>query len=229
MGVRKHNEQLRCCPFHGQDVTLELSATNLPGRAASMIDGVHQKAKVEARKRLADEEVATKALTRGSGSGSALSSSSSVSPSATFDPIDLAVFDDAVALSLELSKERLEAELTRLGLRKGGSVVQKAERLMLTKGLNGDLSSLPAKVKAAPGSSVAHPTDKTETLGEQARHPNLTPSYFEEMKYAGGKRKATQGPLYPGLERAPGQKSLPVYHQKRNPFNKKTKSLHDLL
>jgi len=61
-------------------------------------------------------------------------------------PIDLTSYNDATELEA-LGLEALKGELARLGLKIGGTLKQRAERLWATKGLTSDL--FPSSIKAS--------------------------------------------------------------------------------
>lgn len=69
--------------------------------------------------------------------------------------IDLAKYDSVDALQKDVETDTLKAELTRLGLKCGGTPNDRAKRLWMTKGK--DPSEWPAKIKAK-GASVANAT-----------------------------------------------------------------------
>ncbi len=68
-------------------------------------------------------------------------------PPRSYDPVDLAQFESAQALEA-LGAEHLKAELARVGLKCGGTLPERAERLFMLK--NTPLDKLPKKLLAAP-------------------------------------------------------------------------------
>mmetsp|Transcript_20971 Transcript_20971/g.49838 ORF Transcript_20971/g.49838 Transcript_20971/m.49838 type:complete len:204 (+) Transcript_20971:75-686(+) len=95
-----------------------------------------------------------------------------------------------------MGMERLKEELLKLGLKCGGSLQERALRMMETRGLDG--LALQALLKDRPD-LVAGPSKK-KNRDESAR-------LREEKEQK--RQRCTQGPLMPGFERKPGQKRLP--------------------
>lgn len=129
----------------------------------------------------------------------ASSSSGSVEtgPVPEHNPIDLSQFSSAKDLE-GAGAETLKNELMRLGLKCGGPIDQRAERLWLTKGVE-DLSSLPQKLFVAK-----RPHEEIPAPGNFDPHLNIDKDLLNPKL-----RKIAQGPLPRGVERKPGQKSLP--------------------
>lgn len=106
--------------------------------------------------------------------------------------------EDLEELGLELLKEELEIR----GMKCGGTCSERAARLWLARGVE-DLATLPKSAMAKKGSTAAKKRKRDGSCGGESgdRGGAVAPSKPP--------RKATAGPLMPGVYRRPGQKSLP--------------------
>ncbi len=78
--------------------------------------------------------------------GVSLVTASAATAAGSSDPIDLSSIDSAIVLQERFSAAHLTAELTRVGLKAGGTHEQKAQRLFMLKG--NTIDKLPLKVRA---------------------------------------------------------------------------------
>mmetsp|Transcript_28493 Transcript_28493/g.69491 ORF Transcript_28493/g.69491 Transcript_28493/m.69491 type:complete len:233 (-) Transcript_28493:156-854(-) len=105
------------------------------------------------------------------------------------EPVDLSKYKSAKHLE-EVGLERLKKCLQELGMKCGGTLTERAERLWLTRGVT-DLSTLDSKLFSKK---------KKPKKNESSR---------------GKKRRVEKGPLRQGDRRVPGQKKLPNSQRKR--------------
>mmetsp|Transcript_15741 Transcript_15741/g.52685 ORF Transcript_15741/g.52685 Transcript_15741/m.52685 type:complete len:149 (-) Transcript_15741:462-908(-) len=100
----------------------------------------------------------------------------------------------------ELGLNVLKDELSKLGMKCGGTLHERAERLWQTKGVEDIKEFL-----AANSSLLVNPSrNKKQRVDESVRLVQE-----KEAERAAKREKTAQGPLLEGLERKPGQKKLP--------------------
>jgi hypothetical protein len=84
-------------------------------------------------------------------------------PPAADAPLDLAAFDSAAALQKAVNPDALKAELGRLGLKCGGTPVDRAKRLWLTK--DKEPADWPAKIRAKQTLPTSSSTSSGKEVG----------------------------------------------------------------
>lgn len=167
------------------------------------------------QRRIEKKEEEEKALATFSGIRGKLSIEGILADGASFtranephEPLDLMKLASVDELET-LGADVLGTELSRLGMKKGGSVKQKAGRLWQTRGLKGDLSSLPKKLFTNKQGSSSLPTPlKRKQLERSVEEERARRG--RQTRKQGGPRPPEKGPLAPWQSRKPDQKSLPA-------------------
>ena len=103
-------------------------------------------------------------------------------PAAAAVALDLGPYPGPQELLDARGADVIKAELSRIGLKCGGAPLERAKRLLLTKGLGGDLSGLPSKVWAKGREPPPPPRGPADSVGAAASGADDSPTRLQKKE-----------------------------------------------